>query len=259
MEMTPRAALVGALALARRRAKQIASIDAQWELESAWAAETVMLDVARELGWEPLGWKIAATNDDLQRRLRVQGPVFGRTFAQYLSRSPSSFVFKNLLDPIVECEFMFKTKRVLRSADYPHSPGSVADAIECVYPGIEVGECRLFGASHIDPKLLIADAFGSGRYVIGSAIERWQDRLEAGIDVILYRNGEKRAEGNSKVVMGNPLQSVTWLANRLAEHGLDLGAGELVSSGSCTGMVRARLDDKVVGKFDDQIIEIGFE
>jgi 2-keto-4-pentenoate hydratase len=45
------------------------------------------------------------------------------------------------------------------------------------------------------------------------------------------------------------VRAVTWLANWLARRGESLKRGQLISSGSCTGMNEVAADDVVVATF----------
>ena len=53
---------------------------------------------------------------------------------------------------------------------------------------------------------------------------------------ILTRNGEKIAEGTGELSMGHPAKSVAWLAGKLAERGKGLDAGQMVMTGTLTGL-----------------------
>jgi 2-keto-4-pentenoate hydratase len=48
----------------------------------------------------------------------------------------------------------------------------------------------------------------------------------------LEHNGMCIGEGHSTVVMGNPVLSVKWLAEKLSQHGKTIRKGMLVSSGT---------------------------
>ncbi len=45
--------------------------------------------------------------------------------------------------------------------------------------------------------------------------------------------------------MGNPLNAVTWLANKLAEHNTHLKAGDIILSGAITGAVSVTKGDVI--------------
>jgi 2-keto-4-pentenoate hydratase len=55
------------------------------------------------------------------------------------------------------------------------------------------------------------------------------------VGMVLEKNGEVVFTGAGAAALGNPATSVAWLANKLAEFGLGLGAGEVILSGSLAG------------------------
>ena len=69
----------------------------------------------------------------------------------------------------------------------------------------------------------------------GTAIPDWRkfDLPNAKID--LYLNGQYIKSGYGRAAMGNPLTSLTWMANWLRVRGQGLQRGEFVSTGTCTG------------------------
>ena len=52
-------------------------------------------------------------------------------------------------------------------------------------------------------------------------------------------------------MLGNPLRALTWLGNWLARRGEGLKRGQLVSSGSCTGMTELSAEESVVATFGE--------
>ena len=62
--------------------------------------------VARRLGWEPLGWKIAGTTQAVRAKLRLDSPIYGRTYRRFVVQSPARLAWATLLDPLVECEIL---------------------------------------------------------------------------------------------------------------------------------------------------------
>eukprot|EP00736_Rhodelphis_marinus_P008025 Rmarinus@m.17367 len=50
-------------------------------------------------------------------------------------------------------------------------------------------------------------------------------------------DGDEKASGTLSSVLGNPIQSVLWLANFLSQQdgGRGLRSGDIISSGTCTG------------------------
>jgi len=58
------------------------------------------------------------------------------------------------------------------------------------------------------------------------------------------------ATGAAAAVMGNPLNAVTWLVNKLSEFGVGIKKGEIILSGSLTAAVDVRENDVVEVVFD---------
>ena len=63
-------------------------------------------------------------------------------------------------------------------------------------------------------------------------------------------NGESVDQANGAEVMGNPANSVVWLANKLGEFGLVLEAGMRVMSGSFTKQYAIGQGDHIESRFD---------
>ncbi|MBX9751798.1 MAG: hypothetical protein K5Q68_19570 [Roseococcus sp.] len=259
--MTPAAeCFADFLAAARRAGRQI---------DEQLAPKTVPVDaataydvadaVAARLGWEPLGWKIAGTSEDVRRRLGISGPIRGRTFRRFALSSPARLPHSELLDPLVECEFFVTLAKDLPFRLEPFAMGDIRAAIDHVAAGIEVAECR-FPMRALPPlPAILADGSASGRYVFGDAIEDWQNGL-ASMEVVLEVDGALRRRGAGTDVMGDPLRPILWLTEALRRRGLGLAAGEMISTGSCTGMLPIRTGQRVRAVFGGKAqVEITFD
>jgi 2-oxo-hept-3-ene-1,7-dioate hydratase len=63
------------------------------------------------------------------------------------------------------------------------------------------------------------------------------------IGALLFRNGQVEETGLAAGVLNHPANGIAWLANRLAPHDEQLGAGEVVLAGSVTRPVDVRRGD----------------
>jgi 2-keto-4-pentenoate hydratase len=113
--------------------------------------------------------------------------------------------------------------------------------------GIEVAECRIPMAPRPAFTSILADGSGNGHYVLGADIPPGTDL--AALPVSVAVNGTVRRTGSGAEVMGDPIMAVVWLANRRNALGDGLRAGEIVSSGTCTGMLAPRPGDVVEARF----------
>lgn len=249
--------LADLLVAARHEQRQVRDVPAEFVPASHTEGYRVNALVAAGLeqgaGWAPLGWKIAGTNPVMQQRLKSPSPIYGRTYQPFLVTSPAAFRCAELLDPIIECEIMLRLGRDLPPRAEPYASEEVADAVSACHAGVEVAECRFPLDALPDIALILADGAASGRYVLGPEIANWRSPELAAMAVTLAVDGQVRRGGSPREIMRHPLNALTWLANQRADPaagwGAGLQAGELVSTGTCTGMLLARPGQRMVATF----------
>ena len=71
------------------------------------------------------------------------------------------------------------------------------------------------------------------------------------VPAMLYRNETVEESGVSGAVLNHPALGVAWLANKLAQHGDTLEAGDLVLAGSFTRPMWVHPGDTVLADFHD--------
>ena len=247
------------LVSARRDGRQISDLDDSLVPATIDDAYRINAKVAQQLGWEPLGWKIAATTEGVRAKLRTTGPIYGRTFRRFRYETPARMRHAELLDPLVECEFFCTLGSDLPIRDRPWTMDDIIRAVAAVHAGIEVAECRFPSGALPRLPAILADGSASGRYVFGGAIPNWRAGL-AGIEVRLEVDGREIRRGTGADVMGDPLRPLLWLAEERRRIGDGLRAGELVSTGSMTGMLPIRPRQRVVAHFGaSATVEIDFD
>lgn len=234
-------ALAQLLARLRRERRQQSGLDPTLVPADADAAYRTAARVAELLGWPVAGWKIAANGAAMQRRLRATEPILGRVFAPFLVQDGATLEHGGLLHPIVECEYAVRLGAGLPPRAMPYTMEEIAGAVASIHPAIEVAECRFVHDDAFPPlPAVLADGAGSGSLVLGAPIADWCRRDIAGEAVALRVDGIERRRGTAGEAVEHPLVPLTWLANRLSRLGTGLRAGEVVSTGTCTGMLLAR-------------------
>jgi 2-keto-4-pentenoate hydratase len=98
---------------------------------------------------------------------------------------------------------------------------------------------------------ILADGAANGRYVLGPEIPHWRDGDLAALPVTLEVDGAIRRSGTGAEAMGHPFNVLLWLAEALRQRGQGLAAGDLVSSGSCTGMLRPAAGQRMRARFGE--------
>lgn len=246
------------LVAARRAPHQINDLPTDLVPTLVAAGYDVAAVVALNLGWEPLGWKIAGTTAEVREKLRIDEPIYGRTYKRFQVVSPCWFHHADLLDPLVECEFFVTLGKDLAPRDDSWTMDEVIEAVDEVHAGIEVAECRFPNKSLPPLPAILADGAASGRYVFGDPIPNWRDGL-TDVAVVLEIDGEPRRHGTGRDVYGDPLAPLHWLAETLRKRGLGLAKGEMISTGSCTGMLPVKPGQHILARFGSgACVEIDF-
>ena len=238
------------LAALRREGRQQSGLDAALVPPDKDTAYRVARLVEEELGWSVAGWKIAAAKAEMQRQLRTDSPIYGRVFAPGIELSPVTVEHARQCSPIPEVEYQARLGIDLPPRARPYSVEEVTEAVASLHPGIELAECRFVHDDSFPPlSAVLADGAGCGTICHGPAIEDWRRRDIAGQEVVLLCNGVARRRGTAAAALDHPMVPLTWLANELSRTGIGLKAGQTISTGTLTGMLRPRPGETYVGNF----------
>ena len=175
------------------------------------------------------GWKVGLTAAAMRAQQNVHEPCFGFLLAS--GHRPSGHVFRHaeLIRPGFENELCLTIGSTLRGPGITYEQARAA--IAEVAPALEIVEKR--GDFAADLPLTMADNAQQKAFVTAPARALGDyDLAGASVRVHVDRALVDRAEGAE--VMGNPINSIVWLANKLAEFGRALEAGQRVISGSFT-------------------------
>jgi 2-keto-4-pentenoate hydratase len=242
--------LASLLAMLRSECRQQSGLDDRLVPPDSGTAYQVAGLVAKQLGRKVAGWKIAATNSEMQAALRTDQPIYGRVYAPLVIPSPASVEYAQSCSPIPEVEYQALLGSDLPPRPSPYDQEEVSDAVASLHPGIELAECRFIHDNSFPPlPAILADGAGSGTIVFGNAIEDWRNKDIAGQEVVLYCNGEPRRQGTAGTAVGHPIIPLTWLANELSRTGIGLKAGQMISTGTLTGMLRPKRGDTYIADF----------
>ncbi len=196
-------------------------------------------------GEKQAGWKVGVTAKAMQDQMGVHQPVFGVLFESGHRESGVSLNFADLIEPSVENELCISIGKTLRGPGI--TIAQTRTAIALVAPALEIVERR---GVFSDLPLAMADNAQQKHFVTAKALA-WEPvsmrPSEASVDV--YLNGVLQEKASGAEVMGDPVASVTWLANKLAEFDLALQAGMRVMSGSFTKQYRIKRGDHIESRF----------
>jgi len=229
-----------ALREARRSGRCLERVEPAWVPQDLARAMDLQRSVATELG-AVRGWKISGLTADQQRAMGVTTPLAAPLLDPWVRPSgDATFARRQFVRPRLECEFAFELKTALPSRREPYTRPEVEAAIGALRIGVEVVDSRLPIGSPVLMEL--ADDLNNGAYVLGTANPAWQ-RIRYAQQAIALRwhDGTKTTEiatGNGRPILdGDPVAAVVLLANLAALAPRGLCAGDVVTTGSCTGAV----------------------
>jgi 2-keto-4-pentenoate hydratase len=129
-------------------------------------------------------------------------------------------------------------------------------AVARCFPAFEIIGTRVDAIA--DMALAIADNSQQKAFVLGEPVAFAGDLQLAEVEASVAINGQEVAHGRGDAVLGDPLNSVIWLAGKLAGRGLSLRAGDLIMTGSLVRQFPLKPGDRVRAAFDGiGVVEVG--
>ena len=200
-------------------------------------------------GERVVGYLVGATDAGMQRRLGTDGPYYARILESHLCRSPADLTPFHLLSIGLECEVAFTLAAGLPAREAAYGEAEVAGAIGSIHASIEVVNGHLRDWLNKPIAWVMADNGTDGPLVLGPGIEDWRGIDRPRIPVTLSVNGKVEGRGRGGNALGDPLAVMVWLANKRSREGRGLRAGQVVNTGTTTGIHFARPGDEAVADF----------
>lgn len=201
------------------------TVDDAYAVQREWAGRG--LADGRRL----IGRKIGLTSKVMQAATGISEPDYGVIFDDMVFESGASVPFDRFSNVRIEVELAFVLRTRLEG------PGitifDVLDATAYVVPALEIlnSHIQLEGRTIVDT---ISDNAAMGAMVIGGTPVRPDAVDLRWVSALLSRNQTIEESGVAAAVLGHPAMGVAWLANKLAQHGQSLEAGEIILAGSFT-------------------------
>ena len=233
----------------RRRLAEGVHFPQEWHgrltIDQAYEVQFELMKRRVAEGRRLMGWKVGLTSEVMQRQFGVDEPCLGNILDDGVFHSGAELPFDELIGPAVEHELCFEMAADLVGPGVTDAAARAAAA--SVRPAIEVPETR--GDFTRQLALAFADNAQQKAVVLGEprTLAGAGDLREAAVAVTV--NGEATAEGRGEAVLGDPIRSLTWLANRLADFGQHVSAGQLVMAGSLTRQLRVAKGDHIVADY----------
>ena len=197
--------------------------------------------VASNLG-PVLGWKVGAADTTTEP---ICAPLLSGTIYQSpATLDPQSFAMRG-----IEAEIAFRFASDLPPQNKPYLESTVLAAVEAALPAIEICETRYQDPDAVDSLSKLADNISNGALVLGPSWMGWRDLqidkqpVEISFDdeVVISHCGGNNA--------GDIIRLVVWMANHLSFRGIGIKKGQVITTGSWTGLILSGSAHKVTSTF----------
>ena len=238
--MTPQdhAKAAKALIRAEETGQQIGLLTRQFPemtMDDAYGIQGALIQSKLTAGRRVIGWKIGLTSRAMQSALGIDIPDSGVLLDDMLFETGAAVPEGRYIQPRIEAEIAFVMKAPLSGENVTRA--DVIAATDHVAPVLEILDTRIM---RVDPETgrprtvldTISDnaanaglVLGSERHAVDAQDLRW-------VGAIISRDGVVEETGLGAGVLNDPVESVVWLARRMAGYGQRIEPGQIVLSGS---------------------------
>ena len=222
------------------------TMDDAYAIQDAWVKQKIAA------GRKAIGWKIGLTSKAMQYALNINIPDSGVLFDDMVFEDGAAIEENRFIQPRIEAEIAFVMKAPLKGGNV--SIFDVLNATDYVTPALEILDTRVL---RVDPETrkartivdTISDNAANAGIVIGGRQMRPDQVDMRWMGAIVSRNAEVEETGLGAGVLNHPARGIAWLANRLAQYGAGIEAGQIVLAGSFIRPIEARHGDTVSADF----------
>ncbi|MBZ8176829.1 2-oxo-hepta-3-ene-1,7-dioic acid hydratase [Corynebacterium poyangense] len=237
------------LAEAERERRMIPLLTARFPdmtVEDSYRVQNEWRRRGEAAGRRLIGRKIGLTSRPMQEATGITEPDYGTIFADMVYENGSEIEHAQFSNVRVEVELGFLLKEPLSGPNI--TLFDVLRATEYVTPALEILSSRIEMKDRtivdtISDNAAMGAMVWGGRPVSVDAVDlRW-------VSALLYRNESIQDSGVAAAVLNHPATGVAWLANKLADHGDSLNAGDFILAGSFTRPMWVHQGDTVLADY----------
>lgn len=204
-------------------------------MDDAYKIQNAIYREKLNRGQKVIGWKIGLTSKAMQYALNIDIPDSGILFDDMLFETGSCIPKGRFIQPRIEAEIAFVMKSAI--GDTQVSREAVIAATDYVTPAIEIldtriqrqdaqtGQSRNVFDTISDNAANAGIVMGKEKHAINAHDLRW-------VGAVTTRNGDVEETGLGAGVLNDPVESVVWLAQRMAQYGQTIEPGHVILSGS---------------------------
>lgn len=202
------------------------------------------------------GWKIGLIPPDWRDQAganRLAGPIFAGLVRRHAPGQVHRMeVFEGGFAAI-EAEFIFRLGRDVPDAISRNAASAdesdLADLVASLHVGVEIASSPFAGINDRGPMSVVSDFGNNHGLIVGAEIPRWRETPPEDLPARVEIGGHTAGEASAAALPGGPLGALRFLVDLMAERGIALKAGALISTGAATGVHQAPPGAKAVVDF----------
>ncbi|SLN36362.1 2-oxo-hept-4-ene-1,7-dioate hydratase [Ruegeria meonggei] len=204
-------------------------------MDDAYQVQNALYHQKLAAGRKVIGWKIGLTSKAMQYALNIDIPDSGILFDDMIFDHGGTVPANRFIQPRIEAEIAFVMKSPVGGADVNRE--DIIAATDYVVPSIEILDTRI---QRVDPQTgkarTVYDTISDNAANAGIVLGRERHAIDAfdlcWVGALTFRNGEIEETGLGAGVLNDPVESVVWLARRMAQYGQSIEPGQVILSGS---------------------------
>lgn len=204
-------------------------------LDDAYAIQQQLVHLKVDAGATITGRKIGLTSKVMQRALNIETPDSGVLFDDMHFDCASAVPKNRFIEPRVEAEIAFIMGAPLSGEHVTRD--EVRQATEYVTASLEILDTRIKRNNPVTGQTrIITDTVSDNAANAGVVLADTRHAVDAfdlrTVGAIVKRDSVVEETGLGAGVLDDPILSMVWLVQRLAQYGDGLAAGDVVLSGS---------------------------
>lgn len=232
-------------------------------MDDAYAVQNAIYRAKLDAGHRVVGWKIGLTSRAMQSALNIDIPDSGILFDDMLFETGATVPAGRYIQPRVEAEIAFVMKSAIGGTDVTRE--EVLAATDYVAPSLEILDTRILRKDPATGKQrVIFDTISDNAANAGVVLGQQKHAPDAfdlrWVGAVCFANGAVEETGLGAGVLNDPVESVIWLARRMAQYGQKIEPGQIILSGSFIRPIECPPGTEIFADFGTfGSVEIAFE
>lgn len=224
------------------------------EIEDAYRIQEEFVRQRVESGRAIRGYKVGLTSKAMQEMSSATEPDYSAMTDDLFLPEDTPLDVSSFFRPLIEIEIAFVMKHALKGPGV--LPVDVIRATDFILPAIEIVDFRVGPEPGMTIVDTVADLAACGAAVLGANPCRLEDIDLRKVQGQMIINDKVEQEGFASAVLGNPVTSVAWLANKLSEFDITFEPGHTILTGSFVRAMPVKAGDEVIARFDQGLGDV---